>query len=97
MRERMHRKNFFFDYRKSTLIRQAARRVGRGVIYVDGLISILISYNLIYSFLVPSNVEKFGCAFARAIRFHFKEHIRLSTWIESKMFSSPPDDGIKKI
>jgi hypothetical protein len=43
MRERMHRKNFFFDYRKSTLIRQAARRVGRGVIYVDGLISILIS------------------------------------------------------
>ncbi|CAF0805144.1 unnamed protein product [Adineta steineri] len=62
---------------KSTLIRQAARNVGRGVIYVD----------------VPSNVDKFGFAFARAIRFNFKEHIRLSTWIESKMFGSPPDDG----
>ncbi|CAF1416092.1 unnamed protein product [Adineta ricciae] len=62
---------------KSTLIRQAAREVGPGVVYVD----------------VPSNVEKFGFAFARAIRFNFKEHIRLSTWIESKMFGSPPDDG----
>ncbi len=28
--------SFFSDYRKSTLIRQAARNVGRGVIYVDG-------------------------------------------------------------
>jgi hypothetical protein len=26
----------FFNYRKSTLIRQAARKAGRGVIYVDG-------------------------------------------------------------
>ncbi len=49
---------------------------------------------VIYSFLVPSNVEKFGFAFARAIRFNFKEHIRLSTWIETKMFGSPPDDGM---
>ncbi|CAF1606538.1 unnamed protein product [Adineta ricciae] len=62
---------------KTTLIRQAARKIGRGVIYVD----------------VPSNTEKFGFAFARAIRFHFKEHLRLSNWIESKMFGSPPDDG----
>ncbi|CAF0775772.1 unnamed protein product [Rotaria sordida] len=62
---------------KSTLIRQAAREVGRGVIYV----------------YVPSNVEKFGTAFARAINFDFKEHIRLSTWIESTMFGAPPDDG----
>ncbi|UJR28116.1 hypothetical protein I4U23_009371 [Adineta vaga] len=62
---------------KSTLIRQAARKVGSGVVYVD----------------VPPNVEKFGFAFARAIRFNFKDHIRLSTWIESKMFGSPPDDG----
>ncbi|CAF3399340.1 unnamed protein product [Rotaria sp. Silwood1] len=63
---------------KSTLIRQAARIVGRGVIYVD----------------VPSNVKKFGVAFAHAINFDFKEHIRLSTWIESTMFSSPPDEGM---
>ncbi|CAF3928896.1 unnamed protein product [Rotaria sp. Silwood2] len=62
---------------KSTLIRQAARTVCRGVIYVD----------------VPSNVDKFGLAFARAIKFDFKEHIRLSTWIESKMFGSPSDEG----
>jgi hypothetical protein len=62
---------------KSTLIRQAARKVGRGVIYID----------------VPSNVEKFGFTFARAIRFNFKEHLRLSNWIESKMFGSPPEDG----
>ncbi|CAF0962928.1 unnamed protein product [Rotaria sordida] len=61
---------------KTTLIRQAARQVGRGVIYVD----------------IPYNVEKFGYAFARAINFHFKEHILLSAWIESKMFGSPPDD-----
>lgn len=47
--------------------------------------------------LVPSNVEKFGFAFARAIRFNFKEHLRLSTWIESKMFGSKPDDGIHLI
>jgi hypothetical protein len=47
--------------------------------------------------LVPSNVEKFGYAFARAIRFKFKDHIRLSTWIESKMFGSQPDDGIDLI
>jgi hypothetical protein len=45
-------------------------------------------------FLVPSNTDKFGFVFARAIRFHFKEHLRLSTWIESKMFGSPPDEGI---
>ncbi|CAF1266341.1 unnamed protein product [Adineta steineri] len=62
---------------KTTLIRQAARKAGGGVIYVD----------------VPSNVEKFGASFARAIRFNFKEHLRLSTWIESKMFGSPPDEG----
>ncbi|CAF4391179.1 unnamed protein product, partial [Rotaria sp. Silwood2] len=62
---------------KSTLIRQTARTVCRGVIYVD----------------VPSNVDKFGLAFARTIKFDFKEHIRLSTWIESKMFGSSPDEG----
>jgi len=55
------------------------------------IIILVYVYKLIYSFLVPSNVEKFGFAFARAIRFNFKEHIRLSTWIESKMFGSPPD------
>lgn len=44
-------------------------------------------------FLVPSNTEKFGFVFARAIHFNFKEHLRLSTWIESKMFGSPPEDG----
>jgi hypothetical protein len=47
--------------------------------------------------LVPSNVEKFGYVFARAIRFNFKDHIRLSTWIESKMFGSQPEDGIDLI
>jgi len=45
-------------------------------------------------FLVPSNTEKFGFTFARSIRFNFKEHLRLSTWIETKMFGSPPDDGM---
>jgi hypothetical protein len=44
--------------------------------------------------LVPSNVNKFGFTFAGAIRFNFKEHLRLSNWIESKMFGSPPEDGI---
>ncbi len=53
--------------------------------------------SLFIPFLVPSNVEKFGFAFARAIRFNFKEHIRLSTWIESKMFGSPPDEGTNNI
>ncbi|CAF2412020.1 unnamed protein product [Rotaria sp. Silwood2] len=62
---------------KTTLIRQAARQAGRGVIYVD----------------IPYNVERFGSAFARSINFNFKEHILLSAWIESKMFGSPPDDG----
>jgi hypothetical protein len=52
---------------------------------------------VLLSLLVPSNPEKFGFAFARAIRFNFKEHIRLSTWIESKMFGSPPDEGTNLI
>ena len=50
-------------------------------------------YQLIAVFLVPANVDKFGYAFAGAIRFHFKERLRLSTWIETKMFGSPPDEG----
>jgi len=51
--------------------------------------------HLVYH-LVPYNVEKFGFAFARAIRFHFKEHLLLSNWIETKMFGAPPDDGKKR-
>ncbi|CAF4738341.1 unnamed protein product [Rotaria sp. Silwood1] len=65
---------------KTTLIRQAARQAGRGVIYVD----------------IPYNVERFGSAFARSINFNFKEHLLLSVWIESKMFGSPPDDAGKQ-
>ena len=87
--------SYFVFYSKSTLIRQAARKVGRGVIYVEGnwfFNSFLIVYISIRR-LVPYNVEKFGFAFARAIHFHFKEHLRLSNWIETKMFGSPPDDG----
>jgi len=63
------------------------------MLMVDYCLNIYVD-KLIYSFLVPSNADKFGFAFARAIRFNFKEHIRLSTWIESKMFGSPPDDGM---
>lgn len=55
------------------------------------MITSLAHFELIWGFLVPANVEKFGYAFAGAIRFHFKENLRLSTWIESKMFGSPPD------
>ena len=47
----------------------------------------------LFLFLVPSNVEKFGFAFANAIRYNFKEHLRLSTWIETKMFGSAPEEG----
>ncbi len=64
------------------------------MLMVDYYFNLDMHRSLFIPFLVPSNVEKFGCSFARAIRFNFKEHIRLSTWIESKMFGSPPDDGM---
>jgi hypothetical protein len=66
------------------------------VIYIDGIeIDRFLTNRFIFFaiFIVPSNVEKFGFTFARAIRFNFKEHLRLSNWIESKMFGSPPEDG----
>lgn len=85
---------YIYICRKTTLVRQAARKVGRGVIYVDGCLLFYLKKIILLLFLVPSNTDKFGFAFARAIRFHFKEHLRLSTWIESKMFGSPPDEGI---
>jgi len=56
----------------------------------------LVELFFIICHLVPYNVEKFGFAFARAIRFHFKEHLLLSNWIETKMFGAPPDDGKKR-
>jgi hypothetical protein len=57
------------------------------------IILLLQTSFFLLSFLVPANTDKFGFVFARAIRFYFKEHIRLSAWVESKMFGSPPDEG----
>ncbi|CAG8608532.1 12308_t:CDS:2 [Dentiscutata erythropus] len=51
-----------YDVGKSTLVHEAAKEVGCGVIYVD----------------VPTNVEKFGDEFAKALNISFDKPISLT-------------------
>ncbi|CAG8800842.1 22811_t:CDS:1, partial [Racocetra persica] len=58
---------------KSTIVCQAAKEVGRGVIYID----------------VPPNVTKFGDEFAKALNISFDEHISFTSALFRKIWGIP--------
>ncbi|CAG8684437.1 24730_t:CDS:2, partial [Dentiscutata erythropus] len=65
---------------KSTLVRKAAKKVSRGVIYVD----------------VPANFENFGDEFAKALNISFDKPISLTSALLRKICGIPLKSGISQ-
>ncbi|CAG8817244.1 206_t:CDS:2 [Gigaspora margarita] len=65
---------------KSTIVSQAAREVGRGVIYVD----------------IPPDNTQFGNEFAKALNISFDEHITFMSTLFRKIWGIPLESGVSQ-